>query len=119
MNPEENDALWKLLGEARLPRVSTFFAGDVLRAIREREAPKVGMIDWLRRKWFLPLTAGACAAVLVFFATRAGSKGPVGDPLEEMAVVAVENSEITPSLDDLLASEDHSIWLAADPSSLF
>ena len=42
----------------------------------------------------------------------------VSDPLEEIAAVATGAPEIL-SLDSLLASEDHSIWLQADPSSLY
>jgi len=33
--------------------------------------------------------------------------------------VAATAPEVIPSLDALLASEDHSIWLAGDPSSLY
>ena len=56
---------------------------------------------------------------LAFFALHTAPKTPAGDPLEEMAVAVADTPETLPSLHELLASEEHSIWLEADPSSLF
>lgn len=120
MNHDEHDELWTLLGKARRPKASPFFAGKVMRAVREAAEPQPGILAWLRRKWVLPVAAGACAAVLAFFAMRpAGTPAPGADPLEEIAIAAAATPEIIPSLDALLASEDNSIWLAGDASSLY
>lgn len=122
MNHEEHDKLWELLGKAREPKVSPFFASKVVRAVRAGDEPQPGFLTWLRRRWVLPLTAGACAAVIAVgaFYRPASERGDLAtaDPLEEIAAVATGAPEI-PSLDSLLASEDHSIWLQADPSSLY
>jgi hypothetical protein len=123
MNHEEHDELWNLLGKARQPKPSAFFASKVMRAVREaREAaaPQSGFVAWLRSKWYLPLSVGACAAALAILAMRpTGTSVPAADPLEEIALAAAATPEIGPSLDALLASEDHSIWLAGDASSLY
>jgi hypothetical protein len=120
MNHEEHDELWNLLGKARQPKVSPFFASKVMRAVRELAEPKPGLFAWLRSKWYLPATAGACAAVLAILALRSNvATTPMPDPLEEIAVAAATTPEIIPSLDSLLASDDNSIWLAGDPSSLY
>ncbi|MEO6738628.1 MAG: hypothetical protein ABIP20_00140 [Chthoniobacteraceae bacterium] len=119
MNHEEHDELWNLLGKARQPKPSAFFAANVLRAVRAEAEPKPGLLAWLRAKWFLPLAAGACAAVLAFLALRPTTTVPATDPLEEMATAAAAAPETVPSLDTLLALEDNSIWLAGDPSSLY
>ena len=127
MNHEEQDELWNLLGKARQPKASAFFAANVMRAVRagcaeaEAEAePKPALLAWLRAKWMLPVAAGACAAVLAFLALRpAATTAPGTDPLEGIALAAAATPEIVPSLDTLLASEDNSIWLAGDPSSLY
>lgn len=117
MNHEEHDELWHLLGKARQPKPSPFFAANVMRAVRAEAAPKPGLLAWLRAKWHVPAAAGACAAVLAFLAMRpAVIPAPGADPLEEIAAAA---TEAVPSLDSLLASEDNSIWLAGDPSSLY
>jgi hypothetical protein len=119
MNQDENDALWRLLGKARAPRISSFFTNKVLRLVRETGERRPTILEWLRRKWILPLAAGTCLAVLAFFALKQPAATPAVDPLEEMAVAVADAPEIMPSLNDLLASEEHSIWLEADPSSLY
>ena len=117
---EEHDELWKLLGKARQPKASAFFAANVMRAAREDAAQKPGFLAWLRAKWVVP-AAGACAAaVLVVLALRpATTTAPAADPLEGIALAAAATPEIVPSFDMLLASEQNSIWLAGDPSSLY
>lgn len=120
MNHEEHDELWNLLGKARQPKASPFFASKVMRTVREAREPQPGILAWLRSKWYLPVAAGASAAVLAFLAMRpAVAPAPGADPLEEIAMAAVATPGITPSLDALLASEDNSIWLAGDASSLY
>ena len=120
MNHEEQDELWNLLGKARQQKPSAFFTANVMRAVREDAEPKPGILAWLRRKWYLPLTAGACAAVLAIFATRSTvAPVPAADPLDEIAVAVAATPDFVPSHDSLLASEDNSIWLAGDPSSLY
>jgi len=120
MNHEENDELWNLLGKARQTKPSPFFAANVMRAVRAASEPRSGFLSWLRAKWYVPATAGACAAVLAFLALRPVGTPALGpDPLEEIATAAAAAPEIVPSLDALLASEENSIWLAGDPSSLY
>ena len=120
MNHEEHDKLWNLLGKARQPKPSAFFAANVMRAVRAEAESKPGLLAWLRAKWYVPAAAGACAAVLAFLAMRpAVVPAPGADPLEEIAIAAAAAPEMAPSLDSLLALEDNSIWLAGDPSSLY
>jgi hypothetical protein len=94
-----------------------------MRAIRISEEPQAGFLHWLRRRWFVPLAAGGCAAIVAFFAMRptAEPAKPIAsaDPLAEIVVAAAEPHDLLPSLDALLASSDNSIWLEADPSSLY
>ncbi len=122
MNQNEQDELWKLLGKAREPKVPPFFAGKVLRAIREEPEP-AGFFVWLRRKWLVPATAAACAVVATFVAMRTptaqNNQHAAPDPLTELAAFVEKSEDSAESLDSLLASEDHSIWLQADPSSLY
>jgi len=119
MNQEEDDSLWKLLGKAREPVVPPFFASKVLRAIREQSEARPGVWVWLRRRWFVPLGAAAACTVAAFFAFHTPPVAPAGDPLEEMAGVVASSGDTMPSLNELLASQDHSIWLEADSSSLY
>ena len=121
MNHDEQDELWELLGKAREPKAAPFFASKVLRAIREEPEP-VGLLAWLRRKWIIPATAVACALVVAFVAMRpvtTNNQQAAADPLSELAAYVEKSEDSAESLAALLASEDHSIWLQADPSSLY
>ena len=119
MNQEEDDSLWRLLGKAREPVVPPFFAGRVLRAIRGESEARPGVWVWLRWRWFVPITAAAACLLAAFFAFQTPRVAPVDDPLEEMAGVVASSAEPMPSLNELLASQDHSIWLEPDSSSLY
>src|SRR5688500_8009986 len=66
MNHDEQDELWELLGKSPEPKASPFFVNKVVHAIRresKQEANRPTFGSWLRRWWFMPVTAGACAAV--------------------------------------------------------
>ena len=128
MNHDEQDKLWELLGKAPEPKASPFFASKVMRAIREPEVERLSIWAWLRQKWIIPVAAGACAVVAAVAVMKNGGPTPApkaqpiakaADPLTEMVTVMAANDEFETSLSDLLATEDNSVWLAADPSSLF
>ena len=124
MKNEEHDELWELLGKAREPKIAPFFASKVLRAVREESAAPIGLWSWLRAKWIVPVTAGGCAALALFFMTHqvaptSSMVATMKDPLVEMAAAVLDNDESAPSLGALIAAKDHSIWLEADPSSLY
>ncbi len=125
MNHDEQDKLWELLGKAPEPKASPFFSSKVMRAIREPEVERFSIWAWLRQKWIIPVAAGACAvvaAVSVFKNDTTKTQTPrltKSDMLTEMVTVMAANDDFETSLSDLLATEDNSVWLAADPSSLF
>ena len=153
MKHDEHDELWELLGKAREPKSSPFFASKVLRAIREesRIPQRVTFWQWFRQSWLLPTVASAAAAVAIFFALHdspvsvkhgkglasvpaSGNGNGNGsgemvmvkaDPLSGLAdamsamAASGDQDEVTTPLPELLATEDHSVWLQADPSSLF
>lgn len=57
----ENDALWKVLGQAPPPKASPYFVRKVLREVRvERQSPSRVAL-WLR--WLAPLGATAALAI--------------------------------------------------------
>ena len=137
MNHDEHDELWDLLGKARAPKERPFFAAKVMRAIREEGEAAAGaretggLVAWLRR-WHLPFAMGVTVAVVVAIATAprvpvknsevvdAGRQTVVTtDPLAGLAKVADDAAELGASLDNLMATQDNSIWLQADPSSLY
>ncbi len=121
---EEHDDLWEFLGKGREQKASSFFTANVMRKVREEiERPKglAALALWLRKKWFIPATAAACA--LAVFASLPGGNptAPIGPTVDDMAFAVAQSSEINliADLDTLVAADDNAIWLEADPSSLF
>ena len=115
-NPEEQDDLWQLLGNAKKPSVSPFFASNVLREIRSTRPEKAGLLAWLRMQWRPVLLSGAAAVLLAMNAAQIFSKHEVGETPAPQPSVAVTTQgkndyEIIKNLDELLAYEEHSIWL--------
>jgi len=117
MNSEEHDDLWHLLGKARQPTVSPFFSRNVMREVRNLRQEQPGFFAWIRRHW--QLTAiGTCAALMLAgtFLKSSTSERAVVDEQQQLLVMAVTVSEspdyhVIAHLDELLDSEESSIWL--------
>jgi hypothetical protein len=112
MNNEEHDDLWDLLGKARETKASPYFARNVLRTIRESQPDNLGLFTWLRERWkFAALAAGAVAVV----ALVAVQQSERSDPLLVLAgqVSASPDYQVISHLDELLDSEQNSVWLEA------
>ena len=124
MKNDEHDELWEFLGKAREPKPSSFFTANVMRAVRaEVERPR-GMASftlWLRRKWFIPATAAACAIAVMALLPSPTSETHSMPSVDDMALAVAESSELNliADLDTLVSADNNAIWLEADPSSLF
>ena len=120
MNPDdERDDLWELLGQAKKPGASSFFARNILREIRREEPSRSGMWQWLARRWRVVALSGLGLAALVVTAgtleTFKANHSVV--PEVELARQTTDKSdyEIIARLDFLLASENNSIWFENPP----
>lgn len=118
-NPEEQDDLWQLLGKAKTPQVSPFFARNVLREIRPANQEKSGVFPWLLHQ-LRPLALGCIAAVLLvlnlgqFFRPHDTLTPPPNQSVavqKSQPVPTKSDVEVIKNLDELLAYEEHSIWL--------
>jgi hypothetical protein len=114
MNTDEQDNLWRLMGRAKAPEVSPFFSRNVLRAIREEKQEKPSLWSSLHWRW---LALSASAAVLLVASGlalhRPVQPAPQADPVMVLAqqVSASPDYQVINHLDELLASEETSIWL--------
>jgi len=111
MNHEEHDDLWHLLGKAKTPTASPFFARNVLRRLRAEEQERSGVGTWLRQRWQLA-SIGALAMVLVTVGVARQWQQPA-DPVALLAyqVSVSPDYQVISDLDELLASEENSVWL--------
>ena len=109
---DEKDALWTLLGQARAVPVSPFFSRNVLRALREERQEKPRVFVLLRWRW---LTASAClcgvlaAGGLHVRQNRSAQAETV--TLLAQQVSTSPDYQVINHLDELLASEETSVWL--------
>jgi hypothetical protein len=113
MKTDEQDDLWRLLGHAKTPSVSPFFSRNVLRAIREEKQEKPGLLAWMNWRW-VTLCASTCVLLV---ASGVALHHPVqpaqADPVMLLAqqVSTSPDYQVINHLDELLASEETSIWL--------
>ena len=111
MNSEDHDDLWSLLGKAKAPAVSPFFSRNVLRAIREEAPEKRGIFGWMGARWRLAAVSGF-AVILAGFALAPRADQP--DQATMFLAQEVSQSpdyQVISHLDELLASEESSVWL--------
>ena len=111
MNTEEHDDLWSLLGKAQAPAESPFFSRNVLRAIRQEAQAKNSVFGWLRFRWRVAAVS-ICALIIAGFALTPRVEQP--DQATMLLAKAVSQSpdyQVISHLDELLASEESSVWL--------
>ena len=112
MNSEEHDDLWDLLGKAKATKASPFFSRNVLRAIRESQPEKRDLFAWLRARWKSAVVGAGLVAVVAIAAVERNERP---DPLLVLAdqVSASPDYQVINHLDELLDSEQNSVWLEA------
>jgi hypothetical protein len=110
MNPEEHDDLWHLLGKARAPQPSPFFSRNVLRTLRNQGQSRPTGIFGLLRKWRVPaVTAGLVFAAAALMLNRVDQPDSVTLLAQEVSVSP--DYQVITHLDELLDSEQNSVWL--------
>ena len=112
---DEQDDLWKLLGKARPSVASPFFARNVIREVREMRQENPGIFATLRRHWQLSAAAAALCVAAVTAPQFIGNDAQDRQVDSLMAITEqVSDSPdfyVINDLDDLLASEESSVWL--------
>jgi hypothetical protein len=108
MKREDDDKLWDLLGRSPEPKVSPFFARNVLREIRESESKsRVG--GWL--KWLVP-AAGVATAIIAALFLRVQTPDPSypDSRPETLTLIESQDSELLADLDVLIEPDDSNSW---------
>ena len=108
MKREDDEKLWDLLGHSAQPKVSPFFARNVLREVRESERQsRVG--GWLQ--WLVP-AAGVAVAIIAALFLRVQTPDPTfsDSRSETLSLIESQDSELLADLDDLIETDDNSSW---------
>jgi hypothetical protein len=109
MKRDDDQQLWDLLGQAEEPKISPFFARNVLREIRQPDK-RTTLRGWFNLRRLIPATGLAAALAVAIFLGMHPSVAPVTDPSPEMVANAeAQDYEVITDLDDLLASDDSSL----------
>jgi hypothetical protein len=112
MKREEDEQLWDFLDHNPEPKISPFFARNVLRRIRQEQLKRKR--SWLSLRRLVPATGVALAVLgaVIFVRYQAPERqsapeSPV-DPV--IASIDVQDYEVVADLDNLLASDETSPW---------
>jgi hypothetical protein len=107
MNRDDDPKLWDLLGQTAEPKISPFFARNVLREIREPDN-RTTLRAWLNPGRWIPTAAATAALIAVVFLRWHAALAPLTGPSSDaLANFDAQDSEVIADLDDLLASDDN------------
>jgi hypothetical protein len=106
MDRHEDEKLWDLLGHSAEPKVSSFFARNVVRKIRQAQGETPAR-PWWHLRWAVP-AAGVAMAIIAAFSLRVqmpkqSHSNPAGD---SVAMSEAQDGDLVADLDDLFASDD-------------
>ena len=107
MKRDDDPQLWDLLGRAAEPKVSPFFARNIIREIREADSWRT-LRGWLEPRRLIPLAGLAAVVIAVSLSLFHTPVGPLAEPRSDtLVIIEAIDYEIIADLDDLLASDDN------------
>lgn len=110
MKREEDEELWDLLGRSAEPKISPFFARNVVRKIREAQGDSLAR-PWWSLRWLVPASGVAVAVIAALLLRVQVPEARHSDPREDgLALSEVQDSDLMADLDDLVASDESSVW---------
>lgn len=112
MRREEDEKLWDLLGHSAEPKISPFFARNVVRKIRETQAEPEARPWWnLNLRWLVPASGVAVAVIAALLLRVQVPQQRHVEPREDgLALSEVQDSELMADLEDLVGSDDASLF---------
>jgi len=118
MKREDDQQLWDLLGEAGEPALSPFFARNVVRQVRQEKGWSEYVFGWLHPRRLIPASAVALAMVVAALSVQFPMLDSLDNLPDTVASIDPQDYETVADLDDLLASEDDSLWNENESSPL-
>ncbi len=111
MKREDDQDLWDLLGRTAEPKLSPFFARNVLRQVRQEPSGFQRARKWVSLRRLIPASALAIVVIGVAVATHhpVSQKSPASEP-DVVAKIDPQDYEVVADLDELLAVDENSLW---------
>ncbi len=111
MKREDDQQLWDLLGQARPPGVSPFFARNVGRRIREGPERFAQVRRWFGARTLIPATGLAVAVIAAMLTMhRPASRNPADNVPDVIAAIDPQDYDVVADLDELMAADDNNLW---------
>jgi hypothetical protein len=104
MKREDDEKLWDLLGHNAEPKVSPFFARNVLRKVREEQAETPAR-RWFNVRWLVP-ASGLAVAVVAAVMLRVQVPRQTTPPISNQIVLSeMDDGDLMSDLDDLVGDD--------------
>jgi len=111
MEPQDDNKLWDILGRVPEPKLSPFFARNVLRKIRQDATRFERARNWFSLRRLVAASAVAVVVVGMAIAThhpvsqRASANGP-----DVVAKIDPQDYDVVADLDELIAWDENTVW---------
>lgn len=115
MNTEEHDDLWQLLGKAKQPSASPFFARNILRNVRAADQSNPSLLALLCRKWVIGAIGATAAILLTVNSSHFFNASDPDAALLAQQVYSKSDVEVIDDLDELIAWNEDAVWLENSP----
>jgi hypothetical protein len=111
MERQDDKELWDILSRVPEPKLSPFFARNVLRKIRQQATPLERARHWFSLRRLVAASAVAVIVVGMAIATHHPAPQTVSpNDLDVVAKVDPQDYDVVADLDELIAWDENSVW---------
>jgi hypothetical protein len=109
MKREEDEKLWDLLGRSAEPKVSPFFARNVLREIRKTQGETSPRSGW-RFGWLVPAAGVATVIIAALIFPAQLVERNHSDSRAEVIAAESQDTDLLADLEDLVGPDESPAW---------
>ena len=111
MERQDDNKLWDILGRVPEPKLSPFFARNVLRKIRQDATRFERARNWFSLRRLVAASAVAVVVVGMAIAThRPISQTASASDLEVVTKIDPQDYDVVTDLDELIAWDENTVW---------
>jgi hypothetical protein len=113
MDREEDKQLWDILGRVPEPKLSPFFARNVVRSVRQEQEPT--RFERMRSWFSWKKLAAASAVVMVVIGMAIATQRPVSqrttaNDSDVIAKIDPQDYDVVADLDELIDWDENRVW---------